>query len=200
MTDRTPPLPPTPRLTFRCWGPEDLALARALWGDPEVTRLIGGPFSEGMIAERLTVEIDRWDRFHVQYWPLFDRFTGELVGAAGLRPHPEGPRTFELGFHLRPGFWGRGLASEAAAAVVAHGFASLGAEALVAGHHPENVASRRVLLRLGFEPMGEEFYAPTGRFHPSYRLRRPASDRAVVGSLRPVPGVPGLPRETGNEP
>ena len=47
----------TPRLGFRQWSINDLPLALDLWGDPEVSRFLGGPFSREAIEEKLTKEI-----------------------------------------------------------------------------------------------------------------------------------------------
>ena len=47
----------TARLGFRRWSTSDLPLALALWGDPQVTRFIGGPFSHEQIEEKLRNEI-----------------------------------------------------------------------------------------------------------------------------------------------
>lgn len=43
----------TARLGFRCWIPDDVSLARQLWGDADVTRFFGGPFSNKAIGERM---------------------------------------------------------------------------------------------------------------------------------------------------
>jgi [ribosomal protein S5]-alanine N-acetyltransferase len=158
------------RLGFRCWSPEDVPLASALWGDPRVTKLIGGPFSPQQIRERLEREIS-WMRDHrVQYWPIFLLSNGEHVGCAGLRPYKIEEKIYELGFHLRPEFWRQGFAEEAARAAIAYGFGTLGAHALFAGHHPENAASRQLLEKLGFHFTGTQLYAATGLQHPSYLL------------------------------
>ncbi len=109
----------------------------------------------------------------VQYWPVFLLETYEHAGCAGLRPYRLDGQIYELGFHLRPEFWGRGLAQEAGRAVISYAFEKLRAEALFAGHDPANSASMRVLIKLGFEFTHEEFYPPTGLKHPSYLLRRP---------------------------
>ena len=45
------------RLGFRCWSTQDLPLAQALWGDLEVTRFFGGPFSTEEVSRRLEREI-----------------------------------------------------------------------------------------------------------------------------------------------
>ena len=161
----------TPRLGFRWWREDDLQLARELWGDADVSELIGGPFTGEAIRAKLSKEIANGEQHAMQYWPLFMREGNRHVGCAGLRPYRE--KIYELGFHLRKEFWGKGLASEAARAVIEYGFANLRAEALFAGHSPANEGSRHVLLKLGFVYTHDELYPPTGRMHPSYLLRKP---------------------------
>ena len=160
------------RLGFRCWTSDDLPLAIGLWGDPEVTRLVGGPFSEEQVKSRLAAEIASKVEFQVQYWPVFLLASGEHVGCAGLRPYRPEEQVFELGFHLKPAYWGQGLAEEAGRTVVNFAFDQLQVKGLFAGHHPANVASRRVLAKLGFRLTGEQLYPPTGQIHPSYLLVR----------------------------
>jgi RimJ/RimL family protein N-acetyltransferase len=158
------PPAPTHRLVFREWRREDLPLARALWGDVRVTALIGGPFRDDEIERRLEEQLAS----ELQYWPIFLAATGEFVGCCGLRP--KAPGVLELGFHLLPKFWRQGLAVEAARSAIAYGLQRV--PALFAGHHPDNVASRSGLLKLGFRHTHDELYPPTGRLHPSYLLER----------------------------
>ncbi len=160
----------TPRLGFRTWMGADLDLALGLWGDAEVTRLIGGPFSPERVRQRLAQEIANQAAYGIQYWPIFLLTSAEHVGCCGLRPYPSEPCVYELGFHLRKMYWGQGLAVEAARAAIEYAFTTLGAAGLFAGHHPANEASRRVLIKLGFCYAHDEFYPPTGLRHPSYRL------------------------------
>ena len=159
------------RLGFRPWSDADLLIAAGLWGDPEVTRLIGGPFSDEQVSERLAREIGTFREHGVQYWPMFLLATGEHVGCCGLRPYSPADRVLELGFHVRRAHWRQGYAKEAAQAVIAHAFESLGVSALFAGHNPANESSRHLLAKLGFRYTHDEYYAPTGLYHPSYLLR-----------------------------
>lgn len=160
------------RLGFSRWSNSDIALAAGLWGDAEVTRFLGGPFSQAKIAKRLEREIELVREHNVQYWPIFLLDTGEHVGCGGLRPCRVQEQVYELGFHLRPKYWRRGIAEEAARAVIGFAFESLGIRTLFAGHHPENGASRRILEKLGFRYVGEEIYAGTGMLEPTYLLTR----------------------------
>jgi RimJ/RimL family protein N-acetyltransferase len=173
----------TERLGFRAWRPDDGELAIGLWCDPEVARFLHahGPPAAPDARARLAAEIALEQEHGFQYWPIFLRRGGAHVGCCGLRPREPDRAIHELGVHLRPAFWRRGLAVEAAGAVIDHAFARLGARALFAGHHPSNDASRRMLLRLGFRYTHAEIYPPTSLDHPCYLLE-PTSPRA------PIPG------------
>lgn len=158
---------PTDRLVFRTWRDADLPLALALFGDPRVTSLVGGPFDELAVRARLAAEIATELAYGYQYWPIFLR-DGAQVGCCGLKPRSRD--VLELGFYLRVEHWGRGLATEAGRSVVAYAFGTLGARELFAGHHPDNAGSGRTLDKLGFRYTHHELYPPTGEDHPGYRL------------------------------
>ena len=158
----------TKRLGLRWWRADDVPLAHQLWGDPQVTELLEGPLTMQHVAARLELELLRARKFGMQYWPLFMLDDAEFVGCCGLQPHGAG--VLELGFHLRPQFWHRGLAGEAAGAALSEAFGRLAADAVYAGHHPSNAASASVLRKLGFAPGPDEFFERTGLMHPSYML------------------------------
>ena len=88
----------TKRLGFREWSAMDLPLAIALWGDPEVTRRMGGPFSDDEIRNRLAAEIASMAARGVPYWPLFFLTNDDYVGCAGLRPYQLTNRSTRLDF------------------------------------------------------------------------------------------------------
>lgn len=160
----------TDRIGFSKWSQNDIKLAQLLWGNPKVTRYIcaSGMFSKEDIRNRLDKELANEAEYGVQYWPIFELETGELIGCCGLRPYKT--EIYEIGFHLRPEFWGQGYAMEAANAAICYAFKELNAKKLFAGHNPNNIASRKLLLKLGFAYIGDEFYEPTGLYHPSYEL------------------------------
>jgi RimJ/RimL family protein N-acetyltransferase len=164
------------RLGFRTWAMIDIDLALALWGDPRVTRFVGGPFSEAEVRARLAVEIARQASDGIQYWPMFRLADGMHVGCCGLKLSSIGADVLEIGIYTRPEHWGFGYASEASCAIVRHAFEAHGVRALFAGHHPENEDSKRVLLRIGFRYSHHELYPPTGLQHPGYLLERSSSE------------------------
>lgn len=77
---------------------------------------------------------------------------GPLLGVVGLAPVVDGAGM--LGYWLGPPHWGRGYATEAAAAVVAFGFATLRLPRIDSGYFEGNDASGRVLAKLGFRETG----------------------------------------------
>jgi len=177
-------LPSAPRLYFRTWTAADEGLAMRVWGDPRVTTFVlAEPFTSAQVVERLRQEMARQTRDRMQYFPIFLRASGDLVGCCGLRPRTSPRGVLELGFLLRPQYWGQGLATEAARAAAAHAFEVLGAATLFAGHHPENAGSRHVLEKLGFRPTHLEYYPPTGLNHPCYLLAK--EDFLGVGQTSP---------------
>lgn len=156
------------RFKFHCWQPNDLAFATKLWGDPKVTALISkNGFSPAMIEARLKLECDSQQQFGVSYWQLLTP-AGDLIGVCGL--HDNGDGTYELGYHLRPKYWHQGIATEASRQVIQFAREQLPAKALIAGHHPDNLASRHVIEKLGFTYIEDVLYPPTGRYSRTYRL------------------------------
>ncbi len=74
---------------------------------------------------------------------------GRLIGNAGIRQGSGGAHEGEIGYELAPDEWGRGYATEAARAVVRFGFEELGLRRVSAWCVADNVASARVLEKVG---------------------------------------------------
>jgi RimJ/RimL family protein N-acetyltransferase len=166
----------TDRLVFRTWEEIDFDLAQSLWGDPDVMTFLGGPLSGEKVRDKMQAEMACFEKHRVQYWPMFEKQTGEFVGCCGIRPWVyTASGGHEMGFHLVKTKWGRGYAFEAAEAVVKHAFGRLQLPVLRAGHHPEHRKSKKILLQLKFQFVEEVFYKPTGLLHPTYELRNLSS-------------------------
>lgn len=158
------------RIGFSYWMLEDEEFAIAVWGDANVTRYLcaKGKFTEEEILQRLQLECHQQEQFKIQYWPIFTLDTCEFIGVCGLRPFAEEQHTLEIGIHLCEAFWGQGYAFEAGNLVIDYAFQSLDCTRIIAGHHPMNHASHHILEKLGFRYIGENYYEPTGLWHPSY--------------------------------
>ena len=90
-------------------------------------------------------------------WAVEERGTGSLLGDCGLQPLEHLGPEIEVGYDLHPRAWGRGLATEAARAVMGYAFGALGLERVVAVVKPDNLASQRVLEKAGLRPIGTRF-------------------------------------------
>lgn len=82
-------------------------------------------------------------------WAITEEGADKLIGAVGLTPE-ESTETAELGYWLSPRYWGRGMTTEAAIAVVSFGFDRLHLPYVTSGYFVDNPASGRVLEKLGF--------------------------------------------------
>ncbi len=144
----------TPRLVLRPFVLSDLDELAVLHADESFWWY---PLRSGMskeetagFLERVTARYES-DGFGIE--ALLDRASGVMIGWAGLAvPHflPEILPAVEVGWRLAGPWRGRGLATEAGAAAVEFGFTEGGLERIVSIYEPENVASGRVMERLGF--------------------------------------------------
>ena len=74
---------------------------------------------------------------------------GRLIGNCGVRVDDPANRQGNIGYELNPDYWGRGYGSEAARAVLDHGFGALGLHRVWAQCIADNTASAHVLEKLG---------------------------------------------------
>lgn len=88
-------------------------------------------------------------------WAVVDQHSGECIGWCGLKffrePLNNLVNIYELGYRFKHKHWGKGYATESAKAVVGYGFDVLNLENIYAMTDPENLDSRHVLEKLGFQ-------------------------------------------------
>ncbi len=126
---------------------EDAAALDRWSADPDFQRYLGEPRPASENIERYE---SHWRRHGFGILALEDRGTGSLVGRSGVAFHRIWADDPEVGWAIDPAWWGRGLATEAGAACVAWAFGPLAYRRLVSISLPANVASRRVMQKLGF--------------------------------------------------
>lgn len=158
------------RLGFRTWSRNDIDLAIELYGNPVVTKYIGGPVSYGKIQRKLSTQLSIIRMHHVQQWPVFLLTNDEFIGSCGLNPYEPSNKRYEIAILLKPEFWGQGYGAEATSAVIQYAFNNLDVASLYAGHHPENIVSKKLIEKLGFQYSHNEYYQPTGLEHTMYKL------------------------------
>ena len=136
----------TERLAVRPKSLGDVEALHALYGDPAVTRFSGGPVALARTRELVAAHVRHHERYGFSMGALVERETHELVGDVGFLVYEEG---VEIGWHLRRSAWGQGYATEAGDACLADGFERLGLTRVSAFTEAANVASVRVIEKLG---------------------------------------------------
>jgi len=91
---------------------------------------------------------EHWARHGNGLWAVTERITGQFIGQGGLNYLDETGEV-EVDYALARAYWGRGIATEVARASLRFGFEHLGLERIIGLAVPENIASRRVLERIG---------------------------------------------------
>lgn len=142
----------TGRMHLRPYGPEDLDAFADIHRRDDVTRFLPWPSRD---ADTARAALDRHQRMRMQKegegvtFAGIDKETGRLVGEFVLILRSIEHRGGEVGYLLHPDFWGRGLATEGAAAMLQLGFDVLGWRRIIARIDARNTASAAVLGRLG---------------------------------------------------
>jgi RimJ/RimL family protein N-acetyltransferase len=146
----------TPRLLLRRWSDDDLGGLRELTRRPEVMRHIGArvALTEEQTEQEHAAKLAHWREHGFGARAASRRDTDEWIGYAVLQ-HPRRdvlelqPSEVEIGWLILPSAWGHGFASEAARALIEEGFQRLQLERIVARYQPANIASGRIMEKIG---------------------------------------------------
>jgi ribosomal-protein-alanine N-acetyltransferase len=142
----------TKRLLLRRQVLQDLDALWALYGDPEISRYIPDtPRSREEAKEELEWHMNGHPRFsELGLWATFHKETGKFIGRCGLLPWTiEERQEVEVAYTIAQEYWGQGLATEAAKAILDYSFEHLHLSRLVSLIDSENVASQKVAEKMG---------------------------------------------------
>ncbi len=170
----------TSRLLLR---PLTIADAPAIFNyaqNPEVTQFTGWETHRTVADSEFYIEqivLPNYASGKAFDWGIVLKANNQLVGVCGLvHIHPIHQRA-ELGYSLGRTYWGQGLATEAAQAVISFGFHSLFLNRIEGKCHREHHRSARVLTKLGmeFEGMLRQYMFVKGEFWDmaAYALLKP---------------------------
>lgn len=152
----------TERLTLRPFAIADFDAYGRMVGDAEVMRFIGGaPLVKSWeVWRNFSAVVGHWALRGYGLYAVVEKKTGDLVGRVGLL-NPIGWPGVEIAWTLCRDCWGKGYATEAAAAIGRVGFGHLEADRLISLIHLDNIASQRVAERLGAVRDGTtDFFGP----------------------------------------
>lgn len=172
----------TERLRIRPFTLDDAEALHAVWGDPAAERFIGerAPATVEETQALLRQIVANQKKHGIASCAVIEKETGRLIGDCGIFVSSDQPE-LELAYGLARDRWGRGYATEAAAACVRAAFDQLDAGTIVADVKRSNPASIRVLEKVGFKLERAEgetlYYAVT----PSGARRSPGRADELAG-------------------
>lgn len=151
----------TRRLILRRLLPEDLDSLFALYSDPDVAQYIP---DAPRTLEETRVELEWFLNGHPEHpelglWATIHRETGNFIGRCGLLPGKiDGQSEVEVAYLIDKAYWGQGLGTEVAEAILHHGFEQLHLSRLICLIDRENPASSKVAKNIGmtFEREGKD--------------------------------------------
>jgi ribosomal-protein-alanine N-acetyltransferase len=159
----------TRRLHLRHVEPRDASGLHACFGDPESMRYWDFPISR-TVAD--TEKIVGWlgkttNPYDHLAWAIADRTTDQCVGMVNYHHRDARNKRLEIGYIVAPDHQRKGFATEAIETLLAYCTHRLDAHRIEALIHPENVASRKLVERLGFRCEGgplTDYWCVDGQF------------------------------------
>lgn len=165
----------TERLHLRRFEDTDRdAYYQAIYANPEVMQTLpaGKPIAREDFEVRVTgVMVDHWREHGFGPWVVVHKTDQALIGHCGLKYWPDSTDV-EVFYALAKPYWGQGLATEGALASLRYGFDVRDLDHIIAAAFVDNVASRRVLEKIGMIYTGEMVFA--GRTAAKYVMEREA--------------------------
>ena len=146
------PIITTPRLILRPFTGADVDPMHRILNGEGVLRYFPptDPPARDRVQRMISGLLKHWEERGYGLWAVESQASGELIGRCGLQFLPDTGEV-EVDFIFGREFWGQGFATEAARASLQYGFDELGLERVVGIVHLENMASQRVLEKLGME-------------------------------------------------
>jgi ribosomal-protein-alanine N-acetyltransferase len=140
----------TERLMARPFTADDLTELLRMRADEDVVRYLGGVAMQTpeFTEQRLRFHFECYEKYGYGMSAVLRKSDGVMIGWGGLQPLEDSGET-EVGYGFDKPHWGRGYATEVAAAWLRYGFETAGLTRIVAVAFPENTASRRVMEKLG---------------------------------------------------
>jgi len=164
----------TERLLLSTWQPSDWIAFRPIATDVEVMRYITGgvPWTDERIQLFVNRQIELFSERGFCRWKLLRKPAREMIGFCGVGFWGDGLEP-EIGWWLARAHWGRGLATEAAGVALRDVFERSALGRIISIARPENIASTRVMEKLGLKRECE--FEKDGVRLVRYAISRPRS-------------------------
>lgn len=162
----------TPRLALRAFVPSDAKEVLAFDSHPLVQQYTGDRListEEEALANITRLIHGDYQKYGYGRWAAVHKKDERVIGFAGLK-YLRYYDTTDIGFRFLPEYWNQGLATEASIALLQYGFDYLKLMEIVGIAHPDNVASCKVLQKVGLQFDKTEDYEGDGGSYNWYRI------------------------------
>jgi RimJ/RimL family protein N-acetyltransferase len=149
----------TKRLILRRFRPEDFDELYRMNSDPAIMKYVGNGSTRNhmQIVKELDMLISHYVRKPgLGIWATLLKDSNIFVGASGL-VYFDNTEEIEIGYRMLKEYWCQGYATEASVGLLNYGFETLGLKKIVSSAHPENMASRRVMEKIGMSYIDSRF-------------------------------------------
>jgi ribosomal-protein-alanine N-acetyltransferase len=167
----------TARLYLRQFTPNDLDELYRIYSEPEIMQYLRGVRTREATESAIHAMLKRWEQNNFGMWALVHKIDRKMIGRCGLAFLDKTPEV-ELGYALDKVYWNQGLATEASFASLNYGFEILKLERIVAIARPENIASQRVMQKVGMKYEKNAHYYETDVVY--YSISRETHQSKVV--------------------
>lgn len=154
----------TPRLLIREMLPDDLEGMFIMDSDPEVHKYLGNQPVKDIETIKQVIEFVRrqYKDFGIGRWSVIDKSTQEFMGWTGFKFNTEERNGhvnyIDIGYRLQKRHWGKGIASECAESCMQYGLNELKYDKILAAAHIDNIASNKVLQKIGLSKKNQFDY------------------------------------------
>lgn len=147
----------TPRLRLRDWEKTDWSAIHEMMSDVEVARYAFPPVTDAEQTHLLVSSVVQARQSPLPHGLVITLIqTDEVIGTCRLSILKEGNGQGDIAYHLLRRYWGQGYATEAAQALLQYGFDDFGLHRISTSARPENIASWRVLEKIGMRREGHQ--------------------------------------------
>jgi [ribosomal protein S5]-alanine N-acetyltransferase len=146
----------TSSLILRPCAEADIDLLHSHWTEPEVRRYLwdGQVIDTETVREVINSSLESSQKYGYGLWVLLGKLDRDFRGVCALRAEP--PARPELLYSVPARYWGSGIATESARTVLHYAFEELGLAFVSATVDKPNIASVRILEKLGFYVIDEK--------------------------------------------
>lgn len=169
------PIIETDRLILRQFTLDDFEAVYEFGSNLEVQKYTGDSLIESLdAAKELITKVwyQDYEKYGYGRWAVIYKPDNRLIGFAGLKYISDIEET-DIGFRFLPEYWGKGIATEASITIIEYGFKHFGLKKIIGTVMPDNIASCKVLEKIGLTFYKVDDYDGDGEKYNWYKLDRP---------------------------